>query len=373
MSFFTIAIKNILRRPGRSVLTAMGGAIGIAAVVTLVSLAQGFEKSWSEAYQARGADLMVGRFTTQRPIPSPFPVTVRAEILKIPEVGEAGGALTDLISIEEAPSIIIHGWEPGSFVWDHLTLLEGRWPANDEERTVVLGNIAAEILGKSLGDTVQIEALEYRVCGLFASPALTENGSVVMALKQLQEATGREGLVNSILIRFRPDAGPEADARVRARVRERLNGFGAYSAGEAVRHNIGIQAAKAMTLATSLVALVIGSVGIMNTILMSVIERFHEIAVLLALGWRRRRIVRMILIESVLVSVVGGLAGIALGFLALSGLQLAPWFRGKIETEPSAALLVLALLISAGMGAFGGLYPAWRGARVLIVEGLHHE
>ncbi len=373
MSFFAMAMKNVLRRPARSFLTAMGVAIGIAAVVTLVSLAWGFERSWSDAYQARGADLMVGRFTTQRPMPSPFPVTVSAEIMKMPQVEQAVGALTDLISIEDASSIIVHGWEPNSFVWQHLTLLEGRWPADDEERTVVLGNIAAEILRKSLGDTVQIEALEYRVCGRFASQALTENGSVVMSLKQLQAVTGREGLVNSILLKLKPDAGPEAANQVRALVRERLNGFGAYSAGEAVRHNIGIQAAKAMSLATSLIALVIGSVGIMNTILMSVIERLHEIAVLLALGWRRARILKMILIESVLVSLIGGLLGIALGLLALHGLELAPWFRGKIETEPTGALLAMALLISVGMGAFGGLYPAWRGARVLIVEGLHHE
>jgi putative ABC transport system permease protein len=373
MSFIALVLKNILRRPGRSLLTATGVAIGIAAVITLVSLAWGFERSWADAYNARGADLMVGKFTTRRPLPSPFPAAVSSELKKFPQVEEAVGVLTDLISIEDAPALIVIGWEPNSSLWGHLTLLEGRWPANDTERTIALGTVAAEMLQKSLGDTVQIEASQYKVCGRFVSQALTEDGAVLMSLHQLQEVTGRQGLVNFITLKLKQGAGQEAADQVRALVRTRLAGFGAYTSGEVVQRNVAVQAAKAMSMATSLVALAIGVVGIMNTVLMSVIERLHEIAVLLAVGWRRARILKMILIESILISFVGGLAGMVLGYLALRALQLAPWFRGKIATDPGAILLVSAVLISAAIGALGGFYPAWRGARIPVIEGLHHE
>lgn len=281
--------------------------------------------------------------------------------------------LTDLISIEDAPTVIVLGWESNSFLWHHLTLVEGRWPANGGERAVAIGSIASEMLKKSVGDTVQIEAFEYKVCGQFTSQALSENGAVLMSLQQLQLVTGREGMVNFLSLKLNPKTGPGADKQVSAWVRDHLSGFGAYTSGEVVDRNIAIQAAKAMSLATSLVALIVGAVGITNTVLMSVIERLHEIAVLLAVGWQRARVVKMILIESTLLSFVGGLAGVALGVLALRLLQMAPWFQGKIETEAGAALLGSALLISVALGALGGFYPALRGSRIPVLEGLHHE
>ena len=373
MSFFALAVRNVLRRPGRSILTIMGVAIGVAAFVTLVSLASGFQRSWADAYHGIGGDLLVGKRTTRRPMPALFTATIRGELQRLPQVSEAVGVLTDLIAIEEAPAIIVLGWEPNSFLWKHLTLLEGRWPANGEERTVALGEVAMDILQKSVGDKVQIEAVEYKVCGRFASQAISESGAVLMSLRQLQSITGREGLVNLVSLKLNPGVVPETVEQVRDLIRERFHGFSAYTSGELVRQNITIQVAQAMSLATSLVALVVGLVGITNTILMSVIERLHEIAVLLALGWRRARVLKMILIEAILLSSIGGLVGILLGFLALHALQMAPWFRGKIETAPVAAVMYSALIISLCMGALGGLYPAWRSTRIPVIEGLHHE
>jgi putative ABC transport system permease protein len=373
MSFFALVVENVMRRPGRSFLTSSGVAIGIAAVVILMSLASGFERSWGAAYNASGADLLVGKITTRRPLPTPFPGTAAAELGSLPQVAQAASVLTDLLSVEEAPAVLVFGWEPKSFLWDHLTLIEGRWPADDTERTVALGTVAAEMLGKSLGDPVQIETLEYRVCGRFASQALSENGAILMTLRQLQSVTGREDQVNFVTLKLKPGAGPEALDAVRAEVRRRFSGFSAETSGEVVRRNIAIQAAKAMSLATSLVALVIGAVGITNTVLMSVLERRHEIAVLLALGWRRTRIVKMIVIESALLSVVGGLTGVVIGFAALHALQWASWFRGKIDTQASVWLLGSAVLLSVCLGALCGLYPAWRGVRTPVIDGLYHE
>ena len=372
MSFFALVIHNVRRRPGRSFLTAFGVAVGISAVVILISLAWGFERTWSAAYNASGADLLVGKTTTRRPLPTPFAGSTVAEMSRLPHVAEAAGVLTELLSIEDAPAVLVFGWEPRSFLWNHLTLLEGRWP-KDDERAVALGSVAADMLEKSLGDTVQIEEHEYRVCGRFTSSSFPENGAMLMALRQLQDVTAREGQVNFVTLRLKPDAGPKALDEVRAQVRSRFAGLSAETSGEVVRRNIAIQAAKAMSLATSLVALVIGAVGITNTVLMSVLERRHEIAVLLALGWRRARVMKMIVIESTVLSALGGLTGIVVGFFALRALQWASWFRGKVDTEANGWLLVSALLLSVCLGTLCGLYPAWRGARVPVIEGLYHE
>jgi putative ABC transport system permease protein len=373
MSFLAIALKNILRRPGRSLLTCLGIAVGIATIVTLINLSRGFESTWASAYNASRADLMVGKLTTHHPLPTPFSAEISSEVKKLDHVQEAAGVLTDLLSIEDAPAMIVFGWEPNSFLWNHLTLLEGRWPMAESERSVALGSMAAEILHKSLNDTVQIEDYEYRVCGRFASESISENGAILMPLHQLQEVTDRKDLISFLSLKLKPGSGPEAADQVRDQIRSRFKGFSAETTGEIIRSNIAIQAVKAMSLATSLVALVIGGIGIMNTVLMSVIERVHEIAILLAVGWRRSRIMKLILFESVLLSFIGGLAGTACGYLALHGLQLAPWFRGKIETSADTQSLVSAIILSVGLGALSGIYPALRASRISAVEGLHHE
>jgi putative ABC transport system permease protein len=373
MSLFALVLDNVLRRPTRSLLTVIGVAVGIGAVVILLSLAWGFERSWSAAYAASGADLLVGKVSLGRPLPWPFPGSTAAELRKLPEVQDASGVLTELLSIEDAPAVIVFGWEPKSFLWNHLTLLEGRWPRDDDEHAVALGTVSADMLAKRVGDVVQIETNEYLVCGRFTSSSFSENGAVVMALGQLQSISAHEGQVNFVTLKLKSDAGQGALDDVRAEVHSRYSGFSAETSGEVVGRNVAIQAAKAMSLATSLVALVIGGLGITNTVLMSVMERRREIAVLMALGWRRARVIKVIVIESSLLSAVGGLIGAGTGFVMLRALQEAPWFRGKIETDASVWLLAAAMILSLCLGGLCGLYPAWWASRVSVVEGLRHE
>ena len=373
MVFLTIVYKNLLRRFVRSLLTVAGIAIGIAAVVALASIAWGFQKSWERAYSARGTDLIVTKITSQSPLPLPFSDKIEGELLALPHVQEASGLLSDMISVEDAPTVMIFGWELNGFLWQHLKLVKGRWPSGNKEKTVVLGTVAAELLKKSVGSPIQIEAGEFTVCGIFESSALVENGSIILPLAQLQQATDRQGKVNFLNLKLKPGTTPEQEEQLRAEVKRRFPAYKAFAAGEVARNNTAIQMAKAMSWATSVIALVVGAVGVMNTVLMSVFERTHEIGILLAIGWRRSRIVRLILYESMALSFIGGMLGIALGYTAVKLLQMAPLMRGKIEGEISFPLFGLALLIALGLGMLGGLYPAYRGSRLHPSEALRNE
>jgi putative ABC transport system permease protein len=373
MSFFAVALKNLLRRRLRSLLTVAGVAAAVAAVIVLVTLAWGFERTWLGAFRARGADLLVGRASSRRPVPSPFPARVSADLVKLPEVEEAAGMLSDIVTIEDTPAMLVFGWEPGSFLWDHLRLVRGRWPAGGGERTVALGLVASQVLGKRVGDTVQIDTTGFVVCGIFASDSMWESGTVLMSLQQLQAVSGCEGLVNIINVKLKPDAYPSAAERLRRVVSQRFPGFSVYTADEAVQRNVGLQAAKALTLAISLVTLVVGMVGVTNTMVMSVSERLPEIAVLLAIGWRRARIVRLILVESLVITVAGSAVGTLAGLQGLRALQWGSWFRGRIDVTVSLPLLAAVVAGALALGVAAGLYPAWIGARMQPVDGLRHE
>jgi putative ABC transport system permease protein len=123
----------------------------------------------------------------------------------------------------------------------------------------------------------------------------------------------------------------------------------------------------------SLLAVFIGAVGMLNTMLMSVLERTREIGVLRSLGWRRRRVLGMILKESLVLGTVGGVCGIPLG-LGLGGLiGMAGIWGGAIRPLYAPRLFVQAVVVAMIAGVVGGLYPAWRAANLRPIEALRYE
>jgi len=104
--------------------------------------------------------------------------------------------------------------------------------------------------------------------------------------------------------------------------------------------------------------------GVMNTMLMTVFERTHEIGILLAVGWKRRRILYMVLCESALLGFLGGVTGVGLGALGLKILELTPAIRGLLEPDLSAKLLLTSVAIAVVVGVVSGLYPGWRSSRL---------
>jgi putative ABC transport system permease protein len=119
-----------------------------------------------------------------------------------------------------------------------------------------------------------------------------------------------------------------------------------------------------MSWATSWIALVVGAFGVANTVLMSVFERVREIGILLAIGWKRRRVMLMILLESLALSLCGGIIGTAVGVAATLVLERTEMLRGRLEADTGPALYLTALAVAIGLGLIGGLYPAWRASRM---------
>jgi putative ABC transport system permease protein len=373
MIFFQIVGKNLLHRPTRSLLTLSGIAIGISAVVALTSIAWGFQRSWERADSARGADLILMKVTTRDPMGAPFDATLREEVMKLPQVTDASGLLSDLVSIEDSAPVLVFGWEREGFLWKHLRLTEGRWPKDDGENAAVIGSVAAGIMNKKVGSTVHIEAEDFTICGVFESDAIIENGCLVMALPQLQRVLEKAGKITYLYLKVSPETTPAQLEQLRGTIKSKYEGFRALTSGEVARNNTAIQLAKAMSWATSLLALFVGAVGVMNTVLMSVFERTHEIGILLAIGWRRSRIVRMILYEATVLSFLGGILGIVFGFASVKLLEMLPWMQGKIQGEMSLQLFAIAGGVALALGILGGVYPAYRASCLHPNEALRYE
>ena len=205
----------------------------------------------------------------------------------------------------------------GGFSWDNLKIVSGRMPHDGHEKAAVLGATAAEMLKKKVGDTVQIETGELTVVGIVDGGAWVENSSVILSLGVYQELTGNQGKINVIDVRLKP---PVSDDRVQslcAQIEKLIPEARAMPAGQNIANSQAYQMVQAMSWGTSLLAVLVGVLGVMNTMLMTVFERTQEICILLALGWRRGRIIRMILWESALLGLLGGILGVALGALGV--------------------------------------------------------
>jgi putative ABC transport system permease protein len=370
MTFLTIVTRSLTRRPVRTGLTLVGISIGIGAVVALVGMAQGYEKSIQNQLDVIGIDLVVSNMS-EGIMPKLYDAALEEKIAAIPNVAETTSVYMRMLSIEEVPMMMISGREWGGFAWNNLTLEQGRMPKDGNERVVVLGKLAAETLKKKIGDKVQMEAEELEVVGIVDGKSVVENGAIFLSLSVLQELTGEQGRVNFVDIRLKKDATQEETNQVIAKVKEIFPEGRASPANEVVGTSQGFRVARAMSWSTSILAIIVGVLGVMNTMLMTVFERTHEIGILLAVGWRRARIMMMVLCESAMLGLLGGVVGVGLGAVGLKIMERTPTVRGMLEPDTSPQLLLTSVAIAVIVGIISGLYPAWRSSRLSPAVALH--
>lgn len=356
MTFASLIWKNVWRRPARSLLTVAGVGIGVAGGFSLCAIAWGLELGWQLTYAARGTDIIVIRGDGSGLLPPDFSLPAKEDFLAIKGVSQTASVLSDIMEIETFPHMLVYGWEPGSYLWEHLSVHK---PDPDcDSKGALLGVVAAEMLGKAAGDILHFEGRDVPVRAVFRSSALVENSAVILPLPLAQELLDREGKVNCLNLRLDPGMAPEASARVRAVIENKWPDLRAFPAADLAKKNSGIQAAKAMSLATALVAMVVASLGMTNALLAGVLGRTREIGILLAVGWSRLRIVLMVLLESLCLSLTGAVAGICAGAIGVRLLQHAEVFGGKMEADFSPVLFLAAILAGAGLGAVCGIVPA---------------
>jgi putative ABC transport system permease protein len=384
MRFYQFILKNVVQRKARSALTVLGVAIAVAAVVALVGIADGFQRAFGELYERRGVDLIVVRAGSSERLSSSIPQQAGEQIRRIPGVYAVSPGLMDLVAFEEAnlTSVPIQGWTADSFLFNGLKILDGRKLEEGDVRGVMIGSILAKNLGKNAGDTLEIPGArgQFTVVGLYESFNIFENGSLIMLLSTLQTIMDRPDQVTGFQVVL--DAVPEKKElidRVRREInalhspKGRLWGIEATPTADYVKSTSQIRMAQAMAWMTSAIALILGAVGVLNTMIMSVFERTREIGILRAIGWRKGRVVRLILYESLLLSVFGAMTGIVVAVVLTRALSWWPLVNGFIKGDVAATVVIQGFFIALAVGLLGGAYPAYRGAHLPPTEALRHE
>ncbi len=378
MRFPTFVLKNVIRRRVRSSLTVIGMAVAVGAVVALVGISSGFERSFMAVYQKQKVDILVQQKGVKQRLTGVLDVKLGEQIAKIPGVKQVNSGLVDFTGLEElgsATGVLVQGWEPDSPLMKALQVLPpGRLLAESDSKGVLLGERLATSLDRKVGDKLTMLGDEtYTVVGIFHSPTVYENGSMVVLLRDLQRFMGREGQVSGFAVVVEH---PDKSGEIRRIIKD-IEALGknleATPTAEFVNSTTEIQIVRAIAWVTSAVALVIGAVGMLNTMVMSVFERTREIGILRAIGWGRWRVVRMILMESILLSITGGAVG-TLGAIGLTRLLAQhPAVAGLVDPAVAPTVIVQGFVIALCVGLLGAAYPAYRGAQLLPTEALRHE
>jgi putative ABC transport system permease protein len=376
-------LKNLVRRKLRSLLTISGIAVAIATVVTLVGISHGLKQSAADAFRSHDVDLVVVRAGTMQRMASSMNEKLAGRLQKMPDVAQVIPALTDVVSLGEEGliGVPVHGWPAASHVWESVRIADGRRLGEKDRGCVLLGSLLAQNLEKRVGDRVEIETKPFQVVGVYESPSVYEGRAALVLLPDLQQLMDRAGQVSEFMVVLDRKLADHSAAmeKLRDRIADLRDderqplGLTALPTEQYVSHDMEIQLAGQMALATSLIALAIGSIGVLNTMLMSVLERTQEIGVLRAIGWPKIRIIKMVVCESCALSLAGALLGMIAGVGLTAALSRFPAARGMVRGDTSAGVLAAGFLVALAMGVAGSLYPAFRGAGLHPTEALRYE
>lgn len=383
--YLKLAVKNLLRHRTRSALTMLGIAASVGVLFSVLSFNRGFNEGLAQELERTGLHFMV--------VPTGCAHEVAALVLHgavIPKFLDTavmtrlestdGIALATPILVAQVPNPqqgrvdLVYGVDMAALPaikpgWQ----VSGRIPERDEE--ILLGYEVAQHVGLKPGDrfAMSAEGVELVVAGIVGLTGSQDDAFVYLPIATAQRLLAQPHAATAIGVKV---SDPERMKAITDTLTASVPGIQIVTMGEVMNSISNLAAsARALSLAIVLIAILISAVGVMNSILMAVFERSQEIGMMRAVGASRRDIFRIILEETAILALGGGLLGIAIAVLGSKLIEafvrsVMPYIpSGKlISFDPGLALGSVVFILAIGLGA--GLYPAWKASKINPVEAI---
>ena len=397
---FRLAARSIIRNKLRSFLTILGIVIGVAAVIAMVTVGQGSSKQVSASVEALGSDVLILR-PGRREFGPPGaggrarPFTLRdtealASLREVARIAPIATSTQTVVLGNANSSTQITGSTPDWVEVSNWSLASGRNFTIAEDRAglavCLLGQtVRQRLFGEAdpVDQTVRIKSIACQVVGVLAAKGAGSFGQdqddvVVMPIRLLQRRLAGDSDVSTMQISVTPGvAVSEATSAIESLMRERRrltieqdNDFSLTDMKEvATMLNSVNSVLSGLLSSVAAVSLLVGGIGIMNIMLVSVTERTREIGIRLAVGASARQVLTQFLVESVVLSLLGGVIGILVG-LTMAGVA-SRFMAIPFVADPT--VILGAFGFSALIGVFFGYFPARRAARLDPIEALRHQ
>jgi len=389
--FVTFLAKNLLRRRTRTLLTVLGLSVAVAAVMAMMAVGSNIESAVERSFASRRVDLMVQQAGRSSGLNSDFGEALVHQARALPGVEAVAEGVANFVDVTLdsgiSETVMIQGWQADNYGYDDFTLTAGRKLVAGDRRKVMLGVTVAGNIKKGVGDVVVFgrddpndPSNRYEVVGVFDSPVIFEQGSAIVPIEDARALTGMR--VTGFTVRVRRSPGLDHDAAVEE-VREQIDALrdpndpvarlAAKRPHEYVTNLSHLKMLRAVSWLVSALGLLVGVIGMLNTMIMSVVERTQEIGILRAVGWPPTRVVGMVLGESVLLGLAAAVVGTIGAVGATYALTQFPQVNGFVEPGVSPAVAARGFGLTVLIGLLGGLYPAVRAARLLPTEAIRHD
>jgi putative ABC transport system permease protein len=367
--FLKLIVTNLLRHRIRTFISIAGIAFSVAAMLTIVTVLQGAVGMFSGILSS-DSQIVVFERSVSDLFFSDVPAAAARVVASWPMVEHADPVLFGVVSSADHPIITCFGITAEDARLSKATWVKGqRSDFAQHADDIVLGERAAEFLNAAYGANVQIGHGTFHVIGIISTANGFEDGGVFMPLASAQTFFHKEG--SSVITVKMHDKAQIAEFK--QRVKAQFPNLIALEDQEFDRSYSQFKILKATAWAVGGCGLLLGGLGVANTMIMSVFTRIREIAILRVSGFSNTQIAAVIFGESAVVSILGATVGLSVGGLFLFALKFVPALHGYVDVavQPLVVLTVIALALLTGIA--GALYPAFYAMRVRAVEALRFE
>ena len=373
MNYFGLIIKNPFRNKTRSFLAIIGIAIGIATIVALGLITASLEDSTETTLKEGTAEITAMKVGTSFSSSSGnLNDSIVENLSHVEGVNRTAGMLESSVVLDAEKSSIggysLYGANPDMLDLQGIGNISGeKYHENASE--LIIGKLVAEEENLSVGSNINVYGTDHKVVGIYESGSMNDY-AMYTGLNNLQNLTDNPNQISRISIKINKDANVSVvNDRIKSDYNNTLTTITSEEMASTISDTLGM--INSATNAIELLAIVIGGLGVINTMMMTVFERTREIGVLKSVGWSKKRILAMILGESIVLTVISAIIGSVVGVLAV--IALFKYGGDNMTFIFDYWVFVKAFVVALSVGIIGGLYPAVKASKLSPTEALRYE